>query len=134
MRVFWPVTCESHSSAISGLQKETKNCYVFHFRLLPAKSKTSWKLKNTPFWALFAHFRTKATFSEKSTYVTFFISRFLLLCRIWKNNNEQIPRKVGYRRIDGPTHGRWIHSTSDWKIFGTIFLITVSISLLKSKI
>ena len=45
MRVFWPVTCESHSSAISGLQMETKNCYVFHFRLLPAKSKTSWKLK-----------------------------------------------------------------------------------------
>ena len=46
----------------------------------------------------------------------FFVSRFLLLCKISEKTNEQILRKVGYRYTDGQTHGQaWVHTSSSAK-------------------
>ena len=49
---------------IWGLHKNREKCNVFHFRFLPAKSndKISQKLRKTPFWVPFTHFR-KGVFS-----------------------------------------------------------------------
>ena len=45
-------------------QRKTENCNVFHFRLLPAKSKNKilWKVKNAQLWAQFAGFWANKNF------------------------------------------------------------------------
>ena len=52
---------------VEYLHLESENCKVFHFELLSAKTnvKILLKLKKTPFWILFAHFKSNQNFSEK---------------------------------------------------------------------
>ena len=37
-KAFWPATCKPEVPQIQGLFRKTKDCNVFHFMLLPAKS------------------------------------------------------------------------------------------------
>ena len=68
------------------------------------------KTQKNFFGAFFDHFSAKRKFYEKSNPLLslFSVSKFLLMCRISEKSNEQIARKVGYRRTQGQT---WVHGT-----------------------
>ena len=84
----------------------------FIFRLLSAKSndKLLWKLKQTQFRAVFAHFWVNNNFSGKSTSVTFLFLDLYCCAR-----KKKIPRNVGYRhsyiKCTQMHEQTWIHRT-----------------------
>ena len=98
---FWPITSEPKM----GLHRKTENCNALHFRLFPAESndKISWKVKKTQFWALFPYFSTKKN-SHENPRLSLLFPDFYSCAEIQKKTNEQNPRKLGCRHMDGHTN------------------------------
>ena len=105
MRVFWPITCEVEFVQIWGSHSEKKNCQVFHFRLLPAKSygKTLWNLKKTPFWAHFMHFLANSGQSRSFLKNPFLCPKISITVQIFKTKRFRKKKLVENVRIDGST-------------------------------
>ena len=95
-----------------GVSKGKERTMSFIFRLLSAKSndKLLWKLKQTQFRAVFAHFWVNNNFSGKSISVTFLFLDLYCCAR-----KKKIPRKVGYRhsyiKCTQMHEQTWIHRT-----------------------
>ena len=79
----WHLSLETESSQIWGLQRKTKNCNVFSFRLPPEKGndKVFQRLYKKTCFLNSLGLRSKC-FSRKSTSTTYFLTRFLLLYKI----------------------------------------------------
>ena len=92
-RAFWPVTCEAEFFQTGFCSRKQRIARSFISGYFQRHVMTKF-YENQDFLSIIG----QTFFFGKFTSVTFFVSKFLSLCKISKKTNTQILRKIGYKR------------------------------------